>query len=427
MPRDPQLQTAPAPPLPVPDQPHEVGVPRWIPLAAIEASSLSASERHATEQYCRELCGSEAERAASEVQRRFGAVLAGSGSSPSSVEERRQRLYALTRTTAAEHCRPGAEGSRWGVRVTAALTSEREVSCAQTPGLLARRANGDLPAAGAVALEDHARECLRCRELSARASRAEQAFLAPLPATDEADETTPAWVPGPAADPEPIAEPVSEPATTAWLPVSAVDEALVDAAGVAAVAGEQAAPPIHAPTENGAAAVLAPVITGDPAPPEPHMPDQDATPEQRRPRLPLAALAAITALLVGVAAAVVLSGGSSGPAPRGSSAPVSSAAANAVRAPTTRVRARHRRGATRQHHRASHTAAHTGPSTTASTSTQPTSRPVTPAPSAPLTPQPTSPSQPSTTTQVSIQQPGLGATTAPAAPSGTTTTGTGGP
>lgn len=79
-------------------------------------------------------------------------------------------LLKIVRSTAAQHANAGI-----GAPVSSGGGSEEE-ECAQTPALLAARANHEIGTGQSRGLDDHLAGCLRCTARELKTVRAERAF-----------------------------------------------------------------------------------------------------------------------------------------------------------------------------------------------------------------------------------------------------------
>ena len=303
------------------------GASAWVPSGQrrrFAPAPVEPSERQrlAVEAYCRELCvPTEAPAATTEALAAFSVTAARLGSR-ATVDDHTRVLSRATRLAAASHALVGAGGSGWRSRLSDALTAERDVGCRNVPGLLARRANGELAANDAAALRDHLRDCLRCRASEVRAARAERTFAATARLG-----VTPPGVTGIAAAAAVSDAAVAEASMTGPEPVVAGPEPVV-AGPEPVVAGPEPVVAGPEPVVAGPEPVVAgpePVVAGPettwiPAPATPDAdptPDAEATPPASPPRLrrrltgPVPVAAAVGLLAAcGVAAATVLNGAS---------------------------------------------------------------------------------------------------------------------
>jgi hypothetical protein len=291
-------------------------------------------------------------------------------------------LLQVTREVAAQRKLLTPVRAGWRASVTRALAEEGV--CAATPTLLAARAGGTLTDADRRSLEAHLKECLTCRAAEVRWERAERAFAASLQfgalaGTSAAAERSAAAIP------------------VAGVAAASAPAALAPAAAAAAAAAESA-PPAY----------------------------------RRRRRVagvPLAGVLGLLAACIAAAAIIILSGGSSSNHPVQSAAHPASAgqpvAPLSVPAPTHKrahaKRVVHHRAAAHHRKKPSPAPAATAPVTASVVPSAPSPAPVTPVVSAPapvVTPAPAPAPAPASSgssggSSASIQQPSLGASSAP--------------
>jgi hypothetical protein len=385
-------------------------------------------QRLAVEAYCRELCPPDAVPAATtEALSAFSVSAARLGHRATPADHARV-LSSVMRAAAASHAAVEPSGLGWRSRVVDALTAERDVGCRRVPGLLARRANGDLAGGEAAALRDHLRDCVRCRATELRMARAERTF-----ATASRLGVMPPGVTG-----------VAFTAATAVTGATAVTAA--NAAAAPSMTADWTAAPVAAAAAAGADAAHAAPATPGPsaAPTAPAAPPTPKTSPAHRRRLgPIPVAAGVGVLAVcGVAAAAVLGGGGAPHVATNAASPPSTAATATPIAATPVQEAHH---AAVVHHRVhkpkpkpkpkpaptpvvSTTVTSTTPTTTSNTGSTGTTGSTgntgvsSPAASAPVAsaPAPTSSRASSgggggssSGSSATIQQPSLGATSAP--------------
>ncbi len=342
-----------------------------------ESEVLAARRRKTTavEAYCAEVCSPAVAAAAA----------AAALSSFNGDDDR--ELLRLTRRSAANHVSDSAERRPAG----AVPGTERERGCEATPALLASRANGELGSGESGWLQQHLHDCLVCQASEVRMLRAERAF-AGLLGVDVAAAPRAADVPSRVARRQTLAR------------ATANDSMAVVPAAAAGPATAEAGP------------VSAAVV-----------------PARRRRLLTLGLAAAGLTLLVGaaIAAALVAGGASKHHTPR--AAVVTSPARTPTVAPARRPApkskpAAHKRHGANRAGRSAAPAAHaassaqTSPPATASPEVKAASPAPTPSTSSPApstsssapqsNPTPSSSSN-SSSASSSIQQPSLGATSAP--------------
>jgi hypothetical protein len=340
---------------------------RWL-LDPPGSRTFVPSRREATavDTYCAELCPpAAAAAAAGEILETF----TGSGAAD---------LLSHTRVVAAQHTAARRDQPR--------LRRRRERACDSTPALLAARANNTLGDAEAAELDAHLSSCLPCQALELRSQRAERAFAGILAAGVAAgiDQDATATMHEAVADDPPAGATSGNPAR--WIP---------DLALAAATTAEDGTGHLQTP----------------------------ADPPTRRRRIVGAGLASAVVIAATIAAIVLITGSNN------SHHVVSSRLAavhsppkshNAARHSAAKAHSRaHKRAAVvqRAHHTKAHRTVTTAPATPASTSSPPaltTTPVVSQQPSTPAsTPAPT-PSTPASSQRiVSVQQPSLGAVSAP--------------
>ncbi len=148
--------------------------PQPPPATSFAAATSVAARESAVDAYCRELCGADAARVATEE------VIASPRLSAAFTAVDEDELFRITRSTASGFA---------PLPIDSGLPSRPiEGPCAFTIPRLARRASGELDRYSQAAIKQHLADCVVCRAAEARFERAERAFAAVLGIAESAIE-----------------------------------------------------------------------------------------------------------------------------------------------------------------------------------------------------------------------------------------------
>jgi hypothetical protein len=148
--------------------------PQPPPATSFAAATSVAARESAVDAYCRELCGADAARVATEE------VIASPRLSAAFTAVDEDELFRITRSTASGFA---------PLPIDSGLPSRPiEGPCAFTIPRLARRASGELDRYSQAAIKQHLADCVVCRAAEARFERAERAFAAVLGTAESAIE-----------------------------------------------------------------------------------------------------------------------------------------------------------------------------------------------------------------------------------------------